>query len=272
MKKNFLTLLAIIIGIIYLFPILWMLHSSFLNDQIVVKEFSFNRIFNINFTFSNYIDVFKRLPFVGIIKNTILFILPIVTIGTLINSAAGFVFARLKFKGSGIVFYLITVLVIIPFETLAIPLFLMLGVSWGMMNTIPGLFLPFMAKAFNIYFMRQYYLSLPRELEEAALVEGASWYKIFFKIALPLSLPAIATCIIIDFVFHWSEYLWPLIMTNQLEIETVQLGLGRFYTLPPIEWGDIMAYSVLSTLPVFIIFLLFQKYLVPTHLVSGIKG
>jgi multiple sugar transport system permease protein/fructooligosaccharide transport system permease protein len=165
----------------------------------------------------------------------------------------------------------VVALIIIPFEALAIPLFLMVGVKWQLLNTLPGLFLPYLAKAFNIFFMRQYFLSLPVELEEAARVEGASWFRIFFSIALPSAVPALVTCAVLDFVFHWSEYLWPLIITNKTEFETIQIGLGHFYTLPPIQWGDIMAYSVMATVPMLLIFIFFQRYLVASLASTGIK-
>jgi multiple sugar transport system permease protein/fructooligosaccharide transport system permease protein len=195
----------------------------------------------------------------------------IVITGLFINSACGYAFARLQLPGNRLVFTAIAALIIIPFEALALPLFLVVGVKWRLMNTLPGLFLPYLAKAFNIFFMRQYFLSLPRDLEEAARVEGASWLRVFFFVALPLAKPALATCAILDFITHWSEYLWPLIITNKVDFETVQVGLGHFYTLPPIQWGDIMAYSVMATIPMVIIFIFFQRYLVLSMFTTGLK-
>lgn len=263
---------ALAAGLAFVFPLLWMLNASFLPDSEVIREIdSISQFIPSSLNLQNYRDVFHRVGFLRTTFVSLVFTGVIAIAGLFINAACGYAFARLRIPFGNLVFALVAALIIIPFEALALPLFLMLGSGLGMMNTLPGLFLPYLAKAFNIFLMRQYFLSLPRDIEEAARVEGASWFRIFFTVALPLAKPALATCAVLDFITHWSEYLWPLIMTNKPEYETIQVGLGRFYTLPPIQWGDIMAYSVLATIPMVIVFIFCQRYLVLSMATSGIK-
>ncbi len=272
-NKVLLLVTAILLGIIFITPLLWMVYTSLLPDEEVLHGIlSIKNLFSIKLSFQNYRDVFNRVPFFNTIGLTFLFTGTIATIGLFVNSACAYAFARLPIPGGTILFTLITALIIIPFETLAIPLFLMLGVKCNLMNNFAGLFLPYCAKAFNIFFLRQYFLLLPKDLEEAARIEDASWYRIYFSIALPLAKPAIITCVILDFITHWSEYLWPLIISNKSTFETAQIGLGHFYTLPPIQWGDIMAYSVMATIPMLLIFTLFQRHIVLTNATEGLKG
>ena len=257
----------------FLLPLLWMVLASFMPDEAVMAgAVSLGELVPRRLTLSNYGDVFRRVAFLRHVGVSLGFTLTVVGVGLFVNSACGFAFARLEMPGREWLFAGVTALIVIPFEALAIPLFLLVGVDWGLMNTLPGLFLPYLAKAFNIYFMRQYFLSLPEELEEAARVEGATWFHVFWHVGLPLAVPALATCAVLDFITHWSEYLWPLIITNRPDMETVQVGLGHFFTLPPIQWGDIMAYSVMATLPMVLIFAFCQRYLRQSFATSGLKG
>ena len=273
LRKGFAILAAVVLGLLFLLPLVWMVLASFMPDDEVMRGArSLGELWPERPTASNYADVFARVGFLRHVFVSLVFTLTIVAAGMLINSACGFAFARLRIPFKNVLFAVLTALIVVPFEALAIPLFLIVGVKWQMMNTLPGLFLPYLTKAFNIYFMRQYFLSMPRELEEAARVEGATWFRVFFRVALPLSTPALATCAVLDFVTHWSEYLWPVIITNRPDMETVQVGLGHFYTLPPIQWGDIMAYSVMATLPMVLIFAFCQRYLRLSFTTTGLKG
>ncbi len=271
-KQFLLAAAALAAGAVFLFPLLWMLRSSFLPHAEVVREISSWRQFlPWPVRLENYANVFRRVHFIRTVGVSLAFSGVIVGAGLLINAACAYAFARLRVPAGGLLFSLVAALIIIPFEALAVPLFLMLGVRGGLMNTLPGLFLPYLAKAFNIFLLRQYFLGLPVELEEAARVEGASWFRIFFRVALPLAKPALAACAVLDFITHWSEYLWPLIMTNRPDFQTIQLGLGHYYTLPPIQWGEIMAYSVMATIPMVVIFVFSQRYLVLSMASAGIK-
>ncbi|MCA1807872.1 MAG: carbohydrate ABC transporter permease [Kiritimatiellia bacterium] len=264
--------LALLGGLVFLFPLLWMLRSSLLpHDQVLRALTAWRQLLPWPPRWENYAEVFRRVAFARTLLVSLGFTGVIVVVGMVINAACAYAFARLRLPGGDLLFAVVAALIIIPFEALALPLFIMLGVHGGLMNSLPGLFLPYLAKAFNIFLIRQYFLSLPAELEEAARVEGASWFRIFFQVALPLAKPVLAACAVLDFMLHWSEYLWPLIMTNRPDFETIQLGLGHFYTLPPIQWGGIMAYSVMATLPMMLVFAFFQRYLVLSMATAGLK-
>jgi ABC-type glycerol-3-phosphate transport system permease component len=141
----------------------------------------------------------------------------------------------------------------------------------GRVETLLALTLPFTAKAFNIYFLRQHFLALPAELEEAAIVDGAGPLRIYWHIALPAIRPALATVVILDVLTHWSDFIWPLVVSTRAETRTVQLSLANLFTQPPVQWGDILACAVIATLPVLLLFRVAQRYIVLGHLQSGIK-
>ncbi len=128
-----------------------------------------------------------------------------------------------------------------------------------------------MGKALNIFLLRQYFLSLPRSLEESAFIDGAGWWGSFWRIAVPNAKPAFVTVIILDFVVHWNDFLWPLVICQEENTRTIQLGLGDFFTQPPISWGSILAYATLATIPLMLVFLAGQRYIVQGFTTSGLK-
>jgi multiple sugar transport system permease protein/fructooligosaccharide transport system permease protein len=138
--------------------------------------------------------------------------------------------------------------------------------------TLAALSVPFMAKAFNIFLLRQCLLTLPRSLEEAASVDGAGTWRTFWRIALPNAAPALATVVLLDFVIHWNDFLWPLVICRSEDSRTIQLGLANFFTQPPISWGAILAYAVIATVPLALAFIIGQKWIVESLAPSGTKG
>jgi ABC-type glycerol-3-phosphate transport system permease component len=204
--------------------------------------------------------------------NSIAQITVIALLGALVNSMAAFAFARFVFRGREALFALVVALIILPVEVLAVPLFLTardLGLTAGVAPVFVALSLPFVAKAFNIYFLRQHFLSWPIEQEEAAILDGAGVWHIFWSLALPAIKPALATVVVLDVIVHWSDFLWPLLITSRESNRTVQIALATLFTEPPIDWGAIMACSVLSTLPVLAGFRYFQRHVVTTHAPRG---
>jgi multiple sugar transport system permease protein/fructooligosaccharide transport system permease protein len=129
-----------------------------------------------------------------------------------------------------------------------------------------------MAKAFNIFLLRQYFLTLPRSLEEAAYVDGAGLWRAFWRIALPNAAPALGTVILLDFVIHWNDFLWPLVICQGERSRTIQLGLANFFTQPPISWGAILAYAVIATAPLALAFLIGQRWIVRSLAATGRRG
>lgn len=203
----------------------------------------------------------------------------------LINSMAGYAFARIPFAGRKVLFAITLVGMMIPPQVTMIPVFTLLrsipfaggNDIWGhggtgLMNTYAGLILPYIAGSFGVFMMRQYYLSFPGELDDAARIDGCSRIRAFFSIYVPLSGPALASLAVIKFTGAWNEYTWPLVMTHSDEMKTVQLALTMFRDEAEIRWTELMAATLVSSLPIYLLFLFTQKYFVSGLLAGSVKG
>jgi multiple sugar transport system permease protein/fructooligosaccharide transport system permease protein len=184
----------------------------------------------------------------------------------------------MRFPGREVLFMLCVTTIIIPLEVIVIPLFMTVNATRGLVGfvgerpwTLAALSVPFAAKAFNIFLLRQYFLSLPRSLEEAAFLDGAGWWSTFWRVALPNAKPAIVAVVLLDFVVHWNDFLWPLVICLDERTRTIQWGLGSFFTQPPISWGAILAYAVMATIPMMIVFALGQRWIVQSLAATGIR-
>jgi ABC-type glycerol-3-phosphate transport system permease component len=198
----------------------------------------------------------------------------IIGFGLFVNSMAAFAFARMRFPEYDLLFGAVVVLIILPVEVLVIPLFLTardLNLNGGYFATMTALILPFTAKAINIFFLRQHFLALPATLEDAARVDGASWWQIYLRVALPTIKPALATVVVLDVLTHWGDFIWPLVVCTREETRTMQISLANLFTQPPVQWGNILACAVMATLPVLLIFRYAQRLIVVSHLDAGIK-
>ncbi len=226
----------------------------------------------------NFLDVFRRMPFGRFLFNSILVCGSIVLFGMIINSLAAYALARLNWPGRRTVLAVIVALIIVPFQAVAIPLLLLANkLPWidgtvGWLDTYRVQIIPFLADAFSIFLFYQFFISLPRELEEAALVDGANRFTIYWRIVLPLSRPAFATVAILVFLQHWGSYLWPLMVTRSPEVRPLTVGMQQFFGQFPRLWGDTMAFASMITLPVLVLFLLFQEWFVQSVASAGIKG
>jgi multiple sugar transport system permease protein len=193
---------------------------------------------------------------------------------------AAFALARIKFRGSGIVLGIILATLIVPFETLALPLLWWAnklpffgpgGFSEGWLDTYQVQIIPFIANAFSIFLFYQYFDSIPKELDEAAKVDGAGWWRIYRSIVMPLSGPAVATVAILTFLPTWNQYLWPLMAVQTEELRPVMVGIDYFKQLN-VSWGQIMAYSTMITVPIVALFIAFQRSFINSIASSGVKG
>jgi multiple sugar transport system permease protein len=226
----------------------------------------------------NYYDVFEQLDFARLMFNSVFVVGATVIMGLMVNSLAAYALARLRFKGRGLLLGVIVALIIIPFEAVAVPLLLLVNrfpwfggvTTW--LDTYHVQIIPFIADAFSIFLFYQFFINIPKDLEEAALIDGASLFGIFWNIVLPLSRPVFATVAILQFLQHWGDFLWPLIVTRGPEVRPLMIGMQQFFGLDPKIWGDIMAFASMITIPVLIVFLLFQKWFVQSVASSGIKG
>lgn len=274
MKKAFGWFLSAAVAVGFLLPLLWMLHASFrAEDQVFQGGFVRLLTFG-DLSFQNYFDAWRRARLGRGLLNSLLQVAGILGIGLLVNSMAAYAFARLRFYGRDVLFGVVLVLIILPVEVLIVPLFLTardLQLTGGYAATLVALVLPFSAKAFNIFFLRQHFLSLPRDLEEAARVDGASIFRTYWSVALPSIRPALATVLVLDVLTHWSDFIWPLVVCTREESRTVQISLSNLFTQPPIQWGDILACAVMATVPVLLVFRLAQRHIVASNLGAGIK-
>ncbi len=219
----------------------------------------------------NYQDVFDQLPFRRYVSNSVFIVGTIVVFGLGINSLVAYALARLRFTGRSLLLAVMVALIIIPLEAVVVPLLLIVN-RLGWLDSYHVQIIPFMADPFSIFLFYQFFIGLPRDMEEAALVDGASLFEIYWRIILPLSRPVFATVAILQFLFHWNDFLWPLMVTRGETYRPLMVGIQQFFSQDPKVWGDIMAFASMITIPVLIVFLLFQKWFVQSVATTGVKG
>ncbi|HNW25204.1 MAG TPA: carbohydrate ABC transporter permease [Candidatus Gastranaerophilaceae bacterium] len=262
--------ILIIISLSMLLPFFAMLSLSFMPGS---EIFSYPpKLFSKNITVQNYFSVFTSIPVTRYFLNS-LFVATITTIGQVFFAAlAGYAFARLKFKGKDILFFIFLITMMIPPQVNIIPLFFLMR-ELHLVDTYQALIIPGFFGGFGVFMLRQYFLNLPKELEESSKIDGCNIFQMFFKIALPLALPAVATLAIFTFVSSWNSFMWPLIITSSDSMRTLPVGLAAFKGSfrEVTMWGDLLACAVICTLPVVGIFLLGKKYFINDLLQGGVK-
>jgi multiple sugar transport system permease protein len=273
--------IMIALGIFFLFPIIFMLVSSIKQDEIqVVRDMSTLRAFLPvgDIGLQNYADVFDNLNFGRLMFNSVFIMVVTIILGLLINSMIAYALARLKFRGRALLLGIIVALIIIPFEAVAVPLLLVVnalpwfGGATSWLDTYHVQIVPFIADAFSIFLFYQFFISIPKDLEEAALVDGANLWTIYWRIILPLSRPIFATVAILQALASWNRFMWPLMVTRGEEVRPLTVGIQSFFGQDPRLWGDLMAFAAMITIPVLIVFLLFQRWFVQSVARTGIKG
>jgi multiple sugar transport system permease protein len=211
------------------------------------------------------------MPFALFMFNSVFIMVLMVAGGLLVNSMIAYALARLRFTGRTVMISVIIALIIIPFEAIAVPLLLVVN-RFGWLDSYQVQIIPFIADALSIFLFYQFFINLPKDLEEAALVDGASYFRIYWNIIVPLSKPVFATVAILQFILRWGNFLWPLMVTRTEQYRPLPLALQQFFSQDPKMWGDIMAFAAMMTVPVLILFLLFQKWFVQSVATAGVKG
>jgi multiple sugar transport system permease protein len=262
------------LALFFLFPLIFMFVSAAKGDEAqVLKDMSSTKAFipygSIGVT--NFLDVFKRVPFGLAFFNSCLIVASIVALNLLINSMFAYALARIRFPGRNLLLTVVISLIIIPFEAVAIPLLLLVN-RFGWLDSYHVQIIPFAASAFSIYLFYQFFISLPKELEEAAFVDGANRWRIYWQVVVPLSGPVFATVTVLQFLAMWGNLLWPVLVVRGERFSTLPYQMQTFFGQPPQQWGDIMAYATMATLPTLIIFLVFQRAFVRSVVGSGVKG
>ncbi|MET9442704.1 carbohydrate ABC transporter permease [Streptomyces sp. NPDC006610] len=276
----------IVLALVFALPLVFMLVSSFKTDDQIFADLGSPRAFLPVGALSpdNYTGVFERVPAAQFLLNSVIISSVTVILGVVINSMAAFALSRMVWPGRKVVMTVVIATLIVPFETFALPLVWWVNqlpllrvngfhLEWttGWMDTYQVQILPFVANAFSIFFFHQYFQSIPKEIDEAAVMDGAGWFKIYRRIIMPLSGPAVATVAILTFLPAWNSYLWPLMVVQSEELRPVMVGISYFFQLN-VGWGQIMAYSSMITVPILALFVAFQRSFVNSIASTGVKG
>ncbi|MFC4769339.1 carbohydrate ABC transporter permease [Effusibacillus consociatus] len=223
-----------------------------------------------NLTIENYTYIVDKFPFIQWLLNSV-FVAGVVTLGNLFfNTLAGYALARIRFPGRSLLFYVILGVMMVPGQVVMIPVYIMLA-DWGWINTYWGFTIPFLTSSFGIFLMRQFFLALPKELEEAATIDGLTRWGIFWRIALPLSKPALAAQTIFMFLGNWNSFMWPSLLASSDDMFTLPVGLNSFHWQYTAYWNLDLAGTMYMTIPMIIVFLIFQKWFIKGIATTGIK-
>lgn len=260
--------LGIVLVIINL-PFIWMLVTSFKHES---EVFTWPpKFYPTFFSFDNFKGAFDLIPMGRLMLNTLYVSLSVTFLQMIFNSLAAYGLSRFKFKGRDPIFYLLVGTLMIPGEVIIIPLYIIVR-NMGMLNSYASLIIPFMSSAFGIFLMRQFFMGIPQELEDAALIDGAGRLKILWKIILPLSKPALFTAALFTFLGRWNSYLWPLVSINDARKQVIQVGLSQLSAGWETQWTWKMAASTTAVIPIIIFFFFVQKQYVEGIRGVGIKG
>lgn len=261
-----------IIGLIFVSPLIWMVASSLKPEAEIFKNLnSLSTFIPSNASFNNYLEVFQRIDMWKYIFNSLFYVFVIIILDLIVNSICGYALAKFEFRGRNALLTLVISLMVFPAEAIMLPLYREVA-DLGWINEWAGLIVPFIAKCFSIYMFRQFFLDIPNDLLEAASIDGCGPIKTFFRVVMPISGTVYATIFILDFVAHWNDFMWPLLVVTGEEKRTIQLAIQTFFGSKPINYAPIMASLTISAIPMLIMFIVLQKYYVEGIASTGIKG
>lgn len=254
-------------GFIISFPFIWMVLSSLKPEQEVIRIPP--TFWPENLTFENFVNLFENMKFMMYLKNTLIIVF-FSFIGLFLNAMAGYAFAKYNFRGRNKLFMLVLATMMIPGQVTMIPVYLILN-SMQLTNTMAGIVLPGLVGAFGIFLFKQFMETIPDEVLEAARLDGASEFRIFFTIVLPMSKPVLGVQGILTFIAGWNSFLWPLIIANDESLYTLSVGLALLKGQYGGNFALQMAGSTFMVVPIIIIFMFFQKYIIEGYNISGLK-
>lgn len=261
-----------IVALIFVSPLLWMIAASLKPEAQIFSDMSNIRTFwPTAATLGNYVEVFTRVNMMKFILNSLFYVFVIVILDLAVNSVCGYALAKFNFPGKELLLTVVISLMVLPMEALMLPLYKEVA-SLGWVNTWAGLIVPFVGKCFSIYMFRQFFLDIPDDLLEAAAIDGCGPIKTFFTIVMPISGTVYATIFILDFVAHWNDFMWPMLVVTGEDMRTIQLAIQTFFGSKPIHYGAIMASLTISAIPMLLMFVFLQKYYVEGIASTGIKG
>jgi multiple sugar transport system permease protein len=272
----------VLVALIFIFPLEFMMMSSLKpSEQLLADTNSFRAFLPVgDISLNNYYAAFARAPVALFLFNSVFITATTVALALFLCSVAAFSFVFLKWRGRDTILTVLLTTLVIPIEIIAVPLLLLVnqlpwvglnGFSVGWLNSYQVQIVPFSADALSVFLFVQYFKDLPKELIEAARIEGASWWQIYYKVIMPLAGPVTATAAILKFLAMYNQFLWPLMVTQAEQYRPVMVGLQYFFQLN-IAWGEVMAYLTLITVPVLIFYLLLQRAFIASIASTGIKG
>lgn len=272
--KILMYILLTVIALVFMFPLIWMLVSSFKDDAGIFSDITGIKAFLPSFkadVFFNYKEVLGRIPLVKAMLNSLSYIVVVIVLGLIVNSMAGYAFARLDFPRKNLIFSMLLAVMVIPAQTVMLPQFSIIY-KLGLSNSYLALILPAIASPMYIFLFRQNFLGIPESIEEAAKLDGASALRIFFQLIMPLAKPIYATVTILVFIALWNDFVWPVMVISDTGKQTIQMALSSLFSISPVNYGNVMAGLTIVTIPVLIIFLSLQKYYVAGVASTGAKN
>lgn len=272
--KVLLYIALVFVAFIVIFPIIWAVSASIRTDEELyayMSPASWHTFFPVHVTFEAYKRLFTEFDFLHALTNTLFVCVATMFLGCAVNSIAAFAFARFNFKFKAVLYSMIVVSFMVPFDTIAFPLY-QIVYKMGLRNTYSGIVLPCIANGLVLFLFVQFFKDIPTGIIEAARVDGASWIRVFTKIIMPLSVPVFITAGLVIFISQWNSYLWPLLMAQTPDMQLIQIRLAQFKTEEQILWSCIYAASVLSAFIPVALFLPFQKYYIEGITSGGVKG
>ncbi len=266
----------ILMSILSLFPFLWLISTALKGSG--ENVFAYPPIFiPQNCTIENFVQVWKKIPFLLYFFNSFIVAAFTTILNLIFSSLAAYPLARMNFRGKNFIFTLILSTIMIPFQSIMLPVYLIilklhLVDSYGIIQGYAGLIFPFAVNAFGIFLMRQTFLKIPKEMEEAAFIDGCSIFNIWLKILIPMSAPSLAVLAIFTFIGSWGEFLWPSIVLTDKILYTLPVGVNDLQGMFSANWKFIAAGSIISIIPIIIFFIIMQKYFISGQTEGAVKG
>lgn len=266
----------IFVSLLSIFPFIWLLSTSFKGAGENIFAYP-PTIIPKDFTFANYIGVWHRVDLMKYFVNSMIVAGGTVLLNLILSSLAGYPLARMEFKGKKVTFFAILATIMIPFQAIMLPVYLVtlklhLVDTYGQTLGFIGLIMPFAVSAFGIFLMRQAFLAIPKEMEEAAIVDGCNVFQLFWRVILPMVKPTLAVLAIFTFIGSWGEFLWPSIVLTKESMYTLPVGVNNLQGMFSSNWRFIAAGSIISTIPIIIFFLAMQKYFISGENEGAVKG
>lgn len=275
-KKISIHSVLIFVSLLSIFPFLWLISTSLKGNAENIFAYP-PQLIPQDFTFANYIGVWKRVDFIAYFVNSMIVAGATVFLNLLLSALAAYPLARMQFFGKKTAFFAVLATIMVPFQAIMLPVYLItlklhLVDSVNNLMGYLGLVMPFAVSAFGIFLMRQAFLTIPKEMEEAAVVDGCNAFEVFFKVLLPMVKPSLAVLAIFTFIGSWGEFLWPSIVLTKESMYTLPVGVNNLQGMFSSNWRFIAAGSILATIPIIIFFLAMQKYFISGENEGAVKG